>query len=167
MKAAVLKNARELVIEDVPEPEMASDEVLVSIAACGICGSDLHLYKHGSLSPDLKMGHESAGTVAAMGDRVEGFRPGDRVAILGRVPCGECHWCRRGRHHICPTRLDVRGGFAEFVSVKPQMLTPIPETMSFRQAAVMEPAAVSLHGIRLARISETPPVRHSIRPPMS
>ena len=153
MKAAVLKDAGELVIEDVPEPQIADDEVLVKVAACGICGSDLHLYKHGSLSPNLRIGHETAGTVAEIGKKVKGFGAGDRVAVLGRVPCGECHWCVRGRHHVCPTRLDVRGGFSEYVAVKPQMLAPLPEEISFRQAAVAEPMAVSLHGIRLAQIT--------------
>jgi 2-desacetyl-2-hydroxyethyl bacteriochlorophyllide A dehydrogenase len=153
MKAAVLKNARELVIEDVPDPQVAEDEILVKVAACGICGTDLHLYKHGSLSPDARIGHESAGTVAEVGKNTDGFNTGDRVAVLGRVPCGECHWCVRGRHHVCPTRLDVRGGFSEYVAVKPQMLAPLPHEISFRQAAVMEPMAVSLHGIRLAQIS--------------
>lgn len=152
MKAAVLKNAHELVIEEAPMAQIEADEVLVKVAACGICGSDLHLYKHGSLSPNLLLGHESAGTVAEVGERVEGFNVGDRVAVLGRVPCGECHWCRRGRHHVCPNRIDVRGGFSEYVAVKPQMLAPLPEGMSFRQAAVIEPMAVCLHGVRLARI---------------
>jgi 2-desacetyl-2-hydroxyethyl bacteriochlorophyllide A dehydrogenase len=153
MKSAILKDARELVIEEVPDPVIGEDEVLVKVEACGICGSDLHMYKHGALSPDLRLGHESAGTVADVGKSVGDFGVGDRVAVLGRVPCGECHWCRRGRHHVCPTRIDVRGGFSEYVAVKPQMLARLPEGMSFRQAAVMEPMAVSLHGIRLARIT--------------
>jgi 2-desacetyl-2-hydroxyethyl bacteriochlorophyllide A dehydrogenase len=152
MKAVLLRNARELVVEDVPEPSIAPDEVLVKIAACGICGSDLHLYKHGSLSPDVRLGHESAGTIAQVGERVESFQVGERVGILGRVPCGECHWCRRGRHHVCPTRIDVRGGFSEYAAVKPAMLARLPDEVSFRQAAALEPMAVSLHGIRVARI---------------
>lgn len=152
MKAAVLKDAREIVIEEVAEPRIGDDEVLVKVASCGICGSDLHFYKHGSLSPDLRIGHESAGTVAEIGGGVDGWSAGDRIALLGRVPCGECHWCRRGRHHVCPTRIDVRGGFSEYVAVKPQMLARLPDEMSFRQAAAMEPMAVSLHGIRLAQI---------------
>ncbi len=152
MKAAVLKDARELVIEDVPEPTIGEDEVLVKVATCGICGSDLHSYKHGALSPDLRLGHESAGTVADVGGRVGDFKVGDRVAVLGRVPCGECHWCRRGRHHVCPMRADIRGGFSQYVAVKSQMLARLPDEMTFRQAAAMEPMAVSLHGIRLAQI---------------
>ena len=153
MKAAVLKDARELVIEEVSEPQMEDDEILVKVAACGICGSDLHLYKHGSLSPDLRLGHESVGTVTEVGKGAEGFNVGDRVAVLGRVPCGECHWCKRGRHHVCPNRLDVRGGFSEFVAVKSQMLALLPDNMTFRQGAVMEPMAVCLHGIKLAGIA--------------
>jgi (R,R)-butanediol dehydrogenase/meso-butanediol dehydrogenase/diacetyl reductase len=153
MKAAVLKNARELAIEEVPDLQIADDEVLVKVATCGICGTDLHLYKHGSLSPDARIGHESAGTVADVGKSAKGFKTGDRVAVLGRVPCGECHWCTRGRHHVCPMRLDVRGGFSEYVAVKPQMLASLPDEVTFRQAAVMEPMAVSLHGIRLAQIT--------------
>ncbi len=152
MKAAILKNARELVIEEAPEPQVGPDDVLVKVAACGICGTDLHLYKYGSLNPDMKIGHESAGTIVEMGAQVDGFRVGDRAAILGRVPCGECHWCRRGRHHICPSRIDVRGGFSEYVAVKPQMLARLPDEVTFRQAAVIEPMAVSLHGLRVAQI---------------
>jgi len=154
MKAAVLKNAHELVIEETPEPQIGDDEVLVKVAACGICGTDLHLYKHGSLTPDARIGHESAGTIVKVGKDVEGFDAGVRAAILGRVPCGKCHWCRRGRHHVCPNRIDVRGGFSEYVAVKPQMLAVLPDELSFRQAAVMEPMAVSLHGIRLAHIAK-------------
>ena len=98
MKSAILKDARELVIEEIPDPVIGEDEVLVKVEACGICASDLHLYKHGALSPDLRLGHESAGTVADVGKSVGDFKVGERVAVLGRVPCGECHWCRRGRH---------------------------------------------------------------------
>lgn len=152
MKAVILKNERTLVVEELPKPHVGADDVLVKVSACGICGTDLHLYKHGSPSPDVKMGHESAGTVTEVGEKVSGFRLGDRVAVLGRVPCGECHWCQRGRHHICPYRLDVRGGFSEYVAVKPQMLVRLPDEISFRQAAVLEPMAVSLHGIKLAKI---------------
>jgi len=153
MKAAILKNVRELVVEEVPDPKIGADEVLVRVSTCGICGTDLHLYKNGALNPDQKMGHEAAGTIAEVGARIKGFHVGDRVAILGRVPCGQCHWCKRGRHHICPFRIDVRGGFAEYIAVKEGMLAPLPEKMSFRQAACIEPMAVSLHGIRLARIT--------------
>ena len=153
MKAAILKNAHDLVIEEVSEPQVGPDDVLVKVAACGICGTDLHIYKHGSFTPDIRTGHESAGTIVEVGGQVDGFHTGDRVAILGRVPCGECHWCRRGRHHICPTRIDVRGGFSEYVAVKPQMLARLPDEITLRQAAVMEPMAVSLHGLRVAQIS--------------
>ncbi|MBI5116637.1 alcohol dehydrogenase catalytic domain-containing protein [Candidatus Poribacteria bacterium] len=154
MKAIVLKNAHELVVEEAPEPQIGPDEALVKVAACGICGTDLHLYKHGSLSPNVRMGHESAGTIVEVGKQIEGFRIGDRVAILGRIPCGQCHWCRRGRHHICPTRLDVRGGFSEYVAAKEGMLARIPDNLTFKQAAVVEAMAVSLHGVRLAQIGK-------------
>lgn len=154
MKAVVLKNAHELAVEEAPEPQMGPDEALVKVAACGICGTDLHLYKYGSLSPNVRLGHESAGTILEIGKQIEGFRVGDRVAVLGRVPCGQCHWCRRGRHHICPMRVDVRGGFSEYVAVKQQMLAHIPDELTFRQAAVLEPMGVSLHGIRLANIGK-------------
>ncbi len=154
MKAIVLKNAHELVVEEAPEPHIGPDEALIKVAACGICGTDLHLYKHGSLSPNVRMGHESVGTIVEVGKQIEGFRIGDRVAILGRIPCGQCHWCRRGRHHICPTRLDVRGGFSEYVAAKEGMLARIPDNLTFKQAAVLEPMGVSLHGIRRAHIGK-------------
>jgi 2-desacetyl-2-hydroxyethyl bacteriochlorophyllide A dehydrogenase len=153
MKAAILKNVRELVLEDVPVPSVAADEALVKVAACGICGTDLHLYKHGALNPSQKMGHESAGTIIEIGVSVKSFSVGERVVVLGRVPCGKCHWCKRGRHHICPFRADVRGGFAEYIAVKEGMLARIPQQMTFREAACMEPMAVSLHGVRLVQIT--------------
>jgi 2-desacetyl-2-hydroxyethyl bacteriochlorophyllide A dehydrogenase len=153
MKAALLKNVRELVVDDVPLPAVGADEVLVKVVTCGICGTDLHLYKNGALNPNQKMGHESAGTIADVGADVKGFRVGERVAVLGRIPCGQCHWCKRGRHHICPFRADIRGGFAEYIAVKEGMLARIPERMTFREAACMEPMAVSVHGVRLAQIT--------------
>jgi D-arabinose 1-dehydrogenase-like Zn-dependent alcohol dehydrogenase len=81
------------------------------------------------------MGHEAVGTIVEVGKKFKGFSIGDRVAILLRMPCGQCHWCRRGRRHICPTRFDVRGGFSEYVAAKEGMLARIPDNLAFRQTA--------------------------------
>ena len=92
MKALLLSQYRQLQITDLPRPEPVSDEVLVRVSACGICGSDVHGYdgSSGRRIPPIVMGHEAAGTVAAVGVDVKGFAPGDRVTFDSTVYCGEC-----------------------------------------------------------------------------
>lgn len=163
MKALLLSQYRHLEITDIPIPTPAPDEVLVSVAACGICGSDIHGYDgaSGRRIPPLVMGHEAAGIVAGMGDQVDGFEEGDRVTFDSTVYCGECSNCLRGDMNLCDRRQvlgvscgDYRrnGAFAEFIVVPARIVHRLPNNLSFDEAALLEAVAVALHAVSLAPI---------------
>ena len=163
MKALLLSQYRQLEIADLPVPAPASDEVLVRVAACGICGSDVHGYdgSSGRRIPPLVMGHEAAGIVAEAGANVKGFKKGDRVTFDSTVYCGECANCKRGEVNLCDRRQvlgvscgDYRrnGAFAEFVVVPARIIHRLPDNLSFSEAALLEAVAVALHAVSLAPI---------------
>src|SRR5436309_6375442 len=106
MKALLLSSYRNLEIADVPVPTPATDEVLIRVRACGICGSDIHGYdgSSGRRIPPLVMGHEASGSVAAVGPGVTAFREGDRITVDSTVYCGDCFFCRRGDINLCDNR---------------------------------------------------------------
>ena len=151
-------------IAEVPTPEPRADEVLIRVAACGICGSDVHGYdgSSGRRIPPLVMGHEAAGTIESVGRDVKSFAAGDRVTFDSTVYCGECSNCRRGDINLCDRRQvlgvscgDYRraGAFAEFVVVPARILHRLPETLPFAEAAMLEAVAVAIHAVNLAEIS--------------
>jgi L-iditol 2-dehydrogenase len=163
MKALLLTQYRHLEITDIPDPVPARDEVLIRVAACGICGSDVHGYdgSSGRRIPPLVMGHEAAGIVAETGKDVDGFAKGDRVTFDSTVCCGECSNCRRGNINLCDRRQvlgvscgDYRrnGAFAEFVVVPARIVHPLPDNLSFSEAALLEAVAVALHAVSLTPI---------------
>src|SRR5271169_4013669 len=164
MKALLLSQYRQLEITEMPVPEPGADEVLIRVAACGICGSDVHGYdgSSGRRIPPIVMGHEAAGTIAALGDGVRGFAAGDRVTFDSTIYCGACDNCRRGDVNLCDHRqvLGVScgefrraGAFAEYVAVPARILYRLPENISFAEAAMLEAVSVALHGVSLAEIS--------------
>ena len=166
MKALLLSQYNHLEIVDLPEPAPGRDEVLIRVAACGICGSDVHGYdgSSGRRIPPIVMGHEAAGTIAALGDGVRGFAAGDRVTFDSTIYCGACDNCRRGDVNLCDHRqvLGVScgefrraGAFAEYVAVPSRILYRLPETLAFTEAAMLEAVSVALHGVSLAAISES------------
>jgi L-iditol 2-dehydrogenase len=127
MRAAVYRGAGRVEIEQVPVPEIAAGELLVRVAACGICGTDIKKIQHGFITPPQILGHEIAGTVVAAGEGAR-FRPGDRVITFHHIPCGACFYCQRQLFSQCPTYKKVGvtagfdpngGGFAEFVRIMP------------------------------------------------
>jgi len=163
MKALLLSRYKHLEIVDLPEPAPASGEVLVRVAACGICGSDVHGYdgSTGRRIPPIVMGHEAAGTVAAWGEGVTGFAKGDRLTFDSTVSCGSCHPCRRGDVNLCDHRqvLGVScteyhrpGAFAEYVAVPSRIVHRLPDNLSFEEAAMLEALSVALHAVRLAPV---------------
>ena len=165
MKALLLSQYRQLEITDLPRPEPGSDEVLVRVAACGICGSDVHGYdgSSGRRIPPIVMGHEAAGTVAAVGSDVKGVMEGDRVTFDSTVYCGECRNCVRGDVNLCDRRQvlgvscgDYRraGAFAEFVVVPARIVYRLPENLSFAEAAMLEAVAVAIHAVSLVPIAK-------------
>jgi L-iditol 2-dehydrogenase len=164
MKALLLSEYKHLEIADLPSPTPGEGEVLVSVAACGICGSDVHGYdgSSGRRIPPIVMGHEAAGTVTALGDGVRGFAVGDRVTFDSTIFCGACGNCRRGDVNLCDNRqvLGVScgefrrpGAFAEYVAVPSRILYRLPESLSFSEAAMLEAVSVALHGVSLAQVS--------------
>src|ERR1017187_3189569 len=160
MKALLLSQYRHLEVTDLPKPDPGAGEVLIRVAACGICGSDVHGYdgSSGRRIPPIVMGHEAAGTVAALGQSASGLSEGDRVTFDSTVYCGECPPCLRGDVNLCDRRQvlgvscsDYRraGAFAEFVVVPARIVHKLPENFAFEEAALLEAVAVALHAVSL------------------
>ena len=164
MKALVLREYMKLVHEDVPRPEIAPDEVLVKVEACGICGSDVHGLdgSTGRRQPPLVMGHEAAGVVAEAGAAVGGWAVGDRVTFDSTIYRLDDWYTRRGLYNLSDGRMVLgvspgeyrrHGAFAEYVAVPQHILYRVPETVSFEQAAMVEPVAVAAHAVGLTPIA--------------
>jgi L-iditol 2-dehydrogenase len=160
MKSLLLKEYLQLELIDFPDPKPGPGEVLIRVAACGICGSDVHGYDgtSGRRIPPIVMGHEAAGIVAATGAGVAGFKPGDRVTFDSTVYCGECAFCKRGEVNLCDRREVIgvscgdyrrHGAFAEYIAVPERILYHLPEAMSFPEAAMLEAVSVALHAVHV------------------
>ena len=163
MKALLLSQYNQLDIADLPAPVPGADEILVRVAACGICGSDVHGYDgtSGRRIPPIVMGHEAAGVVAAAGPGVSNFKAGDRVTFDSTVYCGECEFCRKGEINLCNNRqvigvscADFRraGAFAEYVAVPQRIVYHLPDALEFQEAAMLEAVSVALHGVRVSEM---------------
>jgi len=161
MKALLLSSYMNLEMADVPTPAIGSDEVLIRVEACGICGSDVHGFDgaSGRRIPPIVMGHEAAGTIAAVGSDVTFWKAGDRVTFDSTVYCGHCAYCLKGQVNLCDNRqvvgvscVDYRrhGAFAEFVSVPERILYRLPEELPFEEAAMIEAVSVALHAVRVS-----------------
>jgi L-iditol 2-dehydrogenase len=162
-RAAVLYAPGDLRIEERPTPEPGPREVLVEIAAVGVCGSDVHYYEHGRIgshvvrSP-MVLGHESAGRVVALGPDVSKHAVGDRVTLEPGVPCSHCRECRAGRYNLCR---DVRffatppfdGAFANYVTIHEDFAFALPASVSDEAGALMEPLSVGIWACRKAGVS--------------
>ncbi len=160
MKAWVLHGVGDLRYEDVSEPPLAEDEVLVAVKAAGICGSDIpRIYENGAHRMPLIPGHEFAGEVVKVGSRVKGQWLGSRVGVFPLIPCRTCRPCQDGAYEMCRdysylgSRRD--GGFAEYAAVPEWNLLRLPEQVSFAQAAMLEPMAVAVHAMRRVQIAPT------------
>ena len=158
MKALVLEQPNQLVYQDVPQPVIGPDDVLIQVKATGICGSDIHGMdgSTGRRIPPIIMGHEAAGMIAQVGAEVSGWQVGDRVTFDSTVYCGTCYYCRRGEINLCDNRrvLGVscaeyrqHGAFAEYVGVPQHILYRLPDTLTFTQAAMVEPVSIAVHAV--------------------
>ncbi len=152
MRAAVWHGGEKLTLEERPVPTPAPTEVLIRVAACGICGTDVHIIedKFPLYPPPRVIGHEYTGTVAAVGARVRKVRPGDRVVVEPGYTCGDCYFCRQGRENLCEQRVLHPGGFAEYTCVPERLVHPLPEGVSFEMGALAEPLACALRAWDLA-----------------
>lgn len=163
MKALVYLAHDRIEVCDVGEPVAGPGEVLVRVAAAGICGSELEAFVTRSprRPPPLIMGHEFCGQVVATGPGVTGPEPGDRVVLSSLITCGVCDVCRDGDPHLCPRRevfgMKRPGGFAELVAVPATTVWPLPEKVSPLEGALVEPLANAVHVFTLvqARLPET------------
>jgi L-iditol 2-dehydrogenase len=170
MRAAVYRGINDVRVETVPVPKVGPGEVLIKVASCGICGTDLKKIHTGSHSAPRIFGHETAGTIAAIGEGVaelpQSFAVGDRVMVFHHVPCGDCYYCRKRTYAQCPVYKPAGvtagfepsgGGFAEYVLamdwiVRDGGVIRIPDGIPFEQAAFVEPVNTVLKGIKSLNI---------------
>ena len=158
MPAAVYVGDGKLEVRTLPVPAIGADQALIEVSHCGICGSDLHLVLEQFARPGSVLGHEWAGTVAAVGDAVEGWAVGTPVVADDQHGCGQCRACRRGRPSVClrraaPDFLGSHGAYCQFVTTAAPRLLRIPDGLSVRTAALTEPTAIALHAVHLAGVT--------------
>jgi L-iditol 2-dehydrogenase len=167
MRAVVYRGVNEMRVETVPVPRIGSGELLVKVATCGICGTDLKKIHTGSHSAPRIFGHEMAGTIVAVGAGVTRFQIGERVMVFHHVPCGECYYCRKQTPSQCPLYKKVGvtagfepsgGGFAEYIRVMDWVaagsgVVRIPQGVPFEQAAFVEPVNTVLKGVKMLSLA--------------
>ncbi|MCK4922270.1 MAG: alcohol dehydrogenase catalytic domain-containing protein [Bacteroidales bacterium] len=161
MKAAILKNYRNFVIEEKSKPAINEDEVLVKNTYASICGTDQHIF-NGEFHPRTKLpfipGHEFAGRIEYVGKNVSGLSIGQKVTVDPIIPCGECQACQRKHYPACTALkligIDLDGGFTEYVSVKPEMIYPVPEKVKDEHAALIEVLSIGFHACKRAKLKE-------------
>jgi len=167
MRAVVYRGVNDMRVETVPVPRIGPGELLVKIATCGVCGTDLKKIHTGSHSAPRIFGHEMSGTIVAAGAGVDGFQVGERVVVHHHVPCNQCYYCRKGTPAQCPLYKKTGvtagfepsgGGFAEYIRVMDFVVSNggvvrIPDDVTFEQAAFVEPVNTVLKGIKLLNLA--------------
>ena len=162
MKAAVYQGSGRVSVESIEVPRLSSGEILIRVESCGICHTDLKKIEYNLLPPPRIYGHETAGTVAAVGNRVSKYAPGDRVIVFHHIPCGDCFYCARRLYAQCPGYKKVGvtagyepagGGFSQYVRVMDWVVNRgievIPAGVSFDQACWVEPVNTCLKAVEL------------------
>jgi len=154
MKALMYEGPRKMPLVDIPEPEPAPNEVKIAVKYTGICGSDVHGYTgaSGRKIPPMIMGHEFSGKVHSVGSQVSKFKVGDRVTVQPIMFCGVCEFCKQGLQNICANRrglgvLDVNGSFTEYICIPETNVYHIPDTMDYKEAALIEPLSVAYRAV--------------------
>src|SRR6266571_329373 len=160
MQAAVYRGVNDVRLETVPVPKISPGELLIRVHSCGVCGTDLKKISTGSHSAPRIFGHETSGVVAAVGEGVRDYRPGDRLMVFHHIPCRQCFYCQNKTFAQCSTYKKVGctagfepsgGGFAEYVRVMDWIVEKgtvrIPEGVSFEQASFVEPVNTCMKGI--------------------
>lgn len=166
MRAAVYRGKGNVVVESVPVPAISTGEVLIRVAACGICGTDLKKIEHGFVAPPQIFGHEVSGTVVAVGAGVVKWKAGDRVMSFHHVPCRACFYCDRRLYSQCPAYKKVGltagfdpngGGFAQYVRAMPWIaehgMVAVPDDISFEEATFIEPVNTCIKAVEKARVA--------------
>lgn len=147
VRAAVWRGPGELVVQEWPLPEMGTDEVLVRVSCCGVCGSDLHIVDGGvpGFVPPRVLGHEPLGVIEAAGSAVTSFGPGDEVSWEPSLPCRACFYCRLGEDGLCEQRVPILGGFAERTVVPQRALYYVPRGLPDQAGVLAEPLSCALY----------------------
>jgi len=166
MRAAVYRGKGLVVVEDVPVPAIGDGEVLIRVASCGICGTDIKKIEHGFVAAPQIFGHEVAGTIVAVGSGVPRWKIGDRAMSFHHIPCGACFYCDRRLFSQCPAYKKVGltagfdpngGGFAQYVRAMPWMvergMVAIPDSVSFDEASFIEPVNTCIKAVEKARVA--------------
>jgi len=167
MRAVVYRGVNDMRVETVPVPRIGPGELLVKIATCGVCGTDLKKIHTGSHSAPRIFGHEMSGTIVAAGEGVSGYQIGERVVVHHHVPCNKCYYCRKGTPAQCPLYKKTGvtagfepsgGGFAEYIRVMDFVVSNggvvrIPDGVPFEQAAFVEPVNTVLKGVKLLNLA--------------
>jgi 2-desacetyl-2-hydroxyethyl bacteriochlorophyllide A dehydrogenase len=155
MKAAVYLGKKKVEVKkDLEKPSPKSDEVLIKVKYCGICGSGIESYKTGAMYlPNVILGHEVSGEISELGENVRGIKMGDRVTVNPNLPCGECYWCNHYQENMCKLRNNSigttqDGGMAEFLTIREDRVHVLPEEVSYIEGACVEPLANCVYAIR-------------------
>lgn len=169
MKAALWYKAKDVRVEDIPEPIVKDDGVKVKVKWCGICGSDLHEYTMGPIFIPVNaphpitgevapvvMGHEFSGEVVEVGKDVTNVKPGDRVVVEPLIVCGECPACKAGHYNLCEKLgfhglMGGGGGLSEYTTFPARFIHKIPDSLSYEKAALVEPMAVAFHSTKVGK----------------
>ena len=160
MKSAVFYGKHDMRVEESPMPQVGAEDVLIQVKACGICGTDVHIYEGdkgaAEVTPPTILGHEFSGVVTEVGAAVTNVKVGDRVCIDPNCYCGKCDFCRNGIAHYCTDMIGygttVNGGFAEYCSVNQRQVYKLGDHTTFEQGAMTEPVACCLHGMDMCNI---------------
>lgn len=160
MKSAVFYGKHDLRVEEYADPKPGEKEVLIQVKACGVCGTDIHIYEGdqgaAEVTPPTILGHEFSGVIVETGSGVHKFQAGDRVCIDPNHYCGACDFCRNGEVHFCDHMIGYgtteNGGFGEYCVVNESQVYLLGEHTTFEQGAMAEPVACCLHGIDLCEI---------------
>jgi L-iditol 2-dehydrogenase len=163
MRAAVYRGEKTVTVEEIPTPAIGPGEILIRVEACGVCHTDLKKVEYDLLPPPRVYGHETAGTVAAVGEGVTAYVPGDRVIVFHHIPCGDCFYCVRKLYAQCPIYKKVGvtagfepagGGFSQYVRVMDWIVRrgveKIPEGVTFEEASFVEPVNTCLKAVEIS-----------------
>ena len=160
MKSAVFYGKHDLRVEEHEMPKVGPKDVLIQVKACGVCGTDVHIYEGdkgaAEVTPPTILGHEFSGVIAEVGSEVTNYKAGDRVCIDPNCYCGACEPCRNGVVHYCEHMIGygttVNGGFAEYCAVNERQVYKLGDNTSFEQGAMTEPVSCCLHGMDMCEI---------------
>ena len=162
MKSIVFHGAHNVSLDNIPVPVPQRDQVLIKVKACGVCGTDIHIYEGAKGAadcvPPTVLGHEFSGIIESVGEGVCEWKAGDRVAVDPNNTCGECKWCLSGKAHFCTNMIGTgttsNGGFAEYCVVHKRQLNRIADSLSFEEGAMAEPVSCCLHGMDLTNVKQ-------------